>query len=239
MKKLTIGHLYPRMLNLYGDIGNVMALNSRIAGRGIEADVKSFDIDDEIDFSACDIVFIGGGGEKEQEAVCNQLRRQREALAEYVENGGALLAVCGGFEILGKYYETADGKVQGTGILDIYTEYNDKRIIGNIVVDSPLLGTTIVGFENHNGRICSGELTPLGNVVYGHGHGDDGIEGSIYKGVVATYMHGPLLPKNPALTDYIISTAMQKKYGSAEIAPLDSTAELAAHDYAVGRFLGK
>lgn len=238
MKKLTIGHIYPQMLNLYGDIGNIMALRRRIEGRGIEAGVKNFDIGDKIDFSALDIVFIGGGGEREQAEACAKLREQREELSAYVENGGALLAVCGGFEILGEYYETANGKIEGTGILKLHTEYNDERLIGNIVVDAPFLGTEVVGFENHNGRVKTA-LPPVGRVKCGHGHDDGGKEGVLYKNTVATYMHGPLLPKNPALADYLILAALKGKYGDEVLAPIDSSAEIAAHDYAVGRFLGK
>lgn len=238
MKKLTIGHIYPQMLNLYGDIGNVIALKHRITGRGIEAEVKNFDIDDTIDFSALDIVFIGGGGDREQAEAAKKLSEQKKSLSEYTENDGVLLAVCGGFELLGEYYTTANGRVEGAGILPLHTEYNSNRLIGNIIVDSTLLGTEVVGFENHNGRVVT-DLPPLGKVLCGHGHNDGGTEGAVYKNVVATYMHGPLLPKNPALTDHIILSSLKKKYGDSELAPMDSSAELAAHDYAVGRFLGK
>ena len=237
--KIIVGHLYPRMLNLYGDIGNIMALEHRMRARGIEVEVKTFDIDDEIDFSQLDIVFIGGGGEREQLAVCKRLCTLRDRLFEYVENGGVLLAVCGGFEILGKYYKTETQTVEATGILDAYTEYNDNRLIGNIVVESELLSAPVAGFENHNGRVFIGEHTPFGKVLCGHGHSDNGAEGVVYKNLIATYMHGPLLPKNPALTDYLIGLALKNKYGETELSPLDDTAENAAHDYAIGRFLGK
>ena len=237
--KITIAHLYPRMLNLYGDMGNIMALKHRLTARGIEAEIKTFDIEDEIDFSSLDIVFIGGGGDKEQLSVSKRLCEIKEDLREYVESGGVLLGVCGGFEVLGKYYKIGDTINEGAGILDIATEYNDKRVIGNVVLQSELLGTTVVGFENHNGRVDIGNHVSLGKVLCGNGHRGDGAEGVVYKNVIATYLHGPLLPKNHVLTDYLISKAIERKYGQCNLAPIDDTAEISAHDYAVGRFLNK
>ncbi len=182
---------------------------------------------------------MGGGGDREQAAVCKKLRELKGKFAPYVENGGVVLAVCGGFEILGEYYETADRKVEGVGILNITTACGKDRLIGNVVIESPLLGTTVVGFENHSGRVDIGSHTPLGRVVAGFGHDGKGLEGVVYKNVVATYLHGPLLPKNPVLADYIIARAIEGKYGTADLAPMDDAAELAAHNYAVGRFSGK
>jgi len=236
--KITIGHLYPDMLNLYGDIGNIYAMKHRLNVRGIDAEIKTYSIEDDIDFSELDIVFIGGGGDKEQLTVCNRLRSMSKDLIDYAEKGGVVLAVCGGFEILGKFYKTDKATVEGVGLLDISTEYDSTRLIGNVVVDSEFLGTTIVGFENHNGRVNIGEHLPLGKVISGYGHNGDGLEGVVYKNVIATYLHGPLLPKNPALTDMIIKKAIENRYGEFELAPIDDTVEMAAHKYVLGRFGG-
>lgn len=233
--KITIAHLYPDMLNLYGDSGNILALKYRLNARGIEADVISYNIDDDIDFSSADIILIGGGGEREQLSVCNRLREMKDKLISYAEDGGVILAVCGGFEVLGRNYTTPDGTAEGVGLLDITTLYGKDKIIGNVVVESELFGT-VVGFENHSGIVDIGNHTPLGTVISGRGADGKGNEGVIYKNVIATYLHGPLLPKNPRLADYIISKAMERRYGVAELANLDDAVELEAHNYAVGRF---
>ncbi|MBQ6998745.1 MAG: glutamine amidotransferase [Clostridia bacterium] len=237
--KITIAHLYPDMLNLYGDSGNIATLKHRLVSRGIDAEIKTYVIEDDIDFENTDIVFIGGGGEREQLTVCNRLKEISSDLKAYAENGGVILAVCGGFEVLGKYYKTASATVEGAGVLDITTDYCDKKFVGNAVIESDLIGTTIVGFENHSGRVDIGTHTPLGKVLCGFGHNGKGAEGVVYKNVIATYLHGPLLPKNPVLADYILSKAIEKRYGTADLAPIDDTLEIAAHDYAVGRFLSK
>lgn len=237
--KITIAHLYPDMLNLYGDWGNIVTLKHRLEARGIEAEVRAYDIEEDIDFSSTDIVFIGGGGDREQMTVCKRLRELKDNLISYAEDGGVILAVCGGFEILGKYYKTDADTIEGVGLLDITTEYSAHKLIGNVVIDSELIGSTIVGFENHSGRVDIGELPPLGKALAGFGHDGKGTEGVVYKNVIATYLHGPLLPKNPALADYIIARAMERRYGKVDLAPIDDAMEIAAHDYAVGRFVNK
>lgn len=238
--KITIGHLYPDMLNLYGDSGNVSALTHRLTARGIDVGIKRYSIDDNIDFSALDIVFIGGGGDRENLTVCESLKKQKDELIRYAEDGGVILAACGGFEILGKYYQTANAEVEGVGLLDIFTEYDENKLIGNVVLESELLGTTVVGFENHNGRVNIGGCTPLGKVLAGFGHDGNGAEGVVYKNVIATYLHGPLLPKNPVLADYIVKKAVERQLGESVTLPdIDDTLEIAAHDYAVGRFVNK
>lgn len=234
--KITIAHLYPDMLNLYGDSGNIATLKYRLEARGIDAEVKAYAIEDDIDFENTDIIFIGGGGEREQLAVSNRLKELSAPLKAYAENGGVILAVCGGFEVLGKFYKTESATVEGAGVLDITTQYVSNNSVGNVVIKSDIIGTTIVGFENHSGRVDIGTHTPLGKVLAGFGHDGKGTEGVIYKNVIATYLHGPLLPKNPVLADYILAKAIEKRYGETELAPLDDTLEIAAHDYAVGRF---
>ncbi|MDY5625993.1 MAG: glutamine amidotransferase [Clostridia bacterium] len=237
--KITIGHLFPDLLNLYGDRGNIAALCRRMEARGIKTAVKQYDIGDDIDFSELDIVFIGGGSDREQLLVCKRLLEIKSDITNYVEEGGALVAVCGGYQLLGHYYQLKDEKIEGLKILDIYTTQGDPRLIGNIILESEYIGGTIAGFENHGGRTVINSHTPLGKVLYGHGNdGKSGYEGVVYKNVVATYLHGPLLPKNPLLTDKIIKNAVCKKYPDFLLEDIDSTLENKAHDYIIKRFLG-
>lgn len=238
--KIIVGQIFPDILNLYGDAGNIAAIKYRLEKRGIEAQIRQYTTDDEIDFSNLDIVFIGGGGEREQQTACEKLALQKDKLVSYAEDGGVVLAFCGGFEIIGKSYTIGDEIVEGVGVLDITTTYGEKRRIGNVLLESDILDTTVVGFENHSGIINIGSYKPLGRVVSGFGNnGEDGTEGVVYKNVVATYLHGPLLPKNPALTDYILKKALERKYGEVELPPLDDDAEIKAHEYMAGRIIGK
>ena len=234
--KITIGHLYPEFLNLYGDMGNILSLKHRLTARGIDAEIKTFYIDDEIDFSALDIVYIGAGGEKEQKTVCKKLCQIKDALISYAEGGGVILAVCSGLEILGKHYETQHETIEGVGLLDVITKYNSSKAVGNIVIENEIFGT-IVGFENHAG-VVETSLSPLGRVICGVGSGNN-TEGVIYKNVIATYIHGPLLPKNPVLADYIVKNALENKGYESELSEIDDGLEIDAHNYAVGRFVNK
>lgn len=234
--KIQIAHLYPEILNLYGDRGNIASMVYRLTKRGIDCEVREYDIGDDIDFENTDIIFIGGGTDKDQSAVCAELLKYKDGFKEYADNGGVVLAVCGGFEILGKYYAKDGEEIPCLGILDMYTVQGTERHIGNIVIKSDVTGGEIVGFENHSGVIKGEGIPPLGKVVSGFGNDGAGYEGAVYKNVVATYLHGPLLPKNPVLTDYILSKALEKKYGTGTLEPLDDTVENMAHDYAVKRF---
>ncbi len=239
-KRIRIGHLYPELLNLYGDTGNILTLKNRLLWRGIEAEVETIGKDSMIDFKNLDIVFLGGGSDREQLIVCHLLEQQKESLSEYVESGGVLVAVCGGYQLLGKTYPLDGQPVKGLGILDIETEVNDERLIGNVVICSGLLSENelIVGFENHAGRTRLGSCEPFGKVLTGYGNnGEDDTCGAVYKNVLGTYLHGPLLPKNPALADYLLEKALLRKYGEAELLPLEDQAEKEAHQYAVKRFL--
>lgn len=236
--KITIGHLFNDLLNLYGDKGNIAALKSRMKQRGIDVEVKTYDINDDINFDELDIVFIGGGSDREQLLVCNRLKEIKYDLTQYVENNGVLIAVCGGYQLLGHYYQLEDKKIEGLGILDIYTEQKNPRLIGNIILESDIINTTVVGFENHGGRTYINNHTPLGKVVYGNGNNDSkDFEGVVYKNVIATYLHGPLLPKNPVLTDYIIKCAILNKDKDFSLCEIDSEYELKAHNYILERFL--
>lgn len=237
--KIKILHLYPDLLNLYGDKGNIECMRRRLLWRGIEPEVVSYTCEDRgFDLSDVDIVFIGGGSDREQKIVCGKLLEHKNKLKEYVENNGVLVAVCGGYQLLGKYYKLADETIEGLDILDIYTEQGKKRLIGNIVLETDFFGEKVVGFENHGGRTYIGGHTPLGRVIYGFGNDEKaGVEGVVYKNVVATYLHGPLLPKNPALCDYILTNAIKRQNpGFTGLTPLNDTLESKANEYIVNRF---
>lgn len=241
MKKLTIGHLYPDLLNLYGDRGNIQCFRKRLEWRGIEAEVIPFLSDDEIDFNRLDIVLLGGGSDREQELVCQYLKKIKKDFKEYVENNGVVLAVCGGYQLLGNYYKTEKKTIEGLEILDIYTEWEPERLIRNIVLNSPLFDTPVVGFENHGGRTYIGNHTPFGKVFFGLGNtGKSGYEGVVYKNVIATYLHGPLLPKNPHVCDYLLERALANKYGNdVRLEPLPDKLEHKANSYIVDRYSDK
>ena len=234
---LKIAHLYPELLNLYGDRGNIISLKKRAEWRGIDVEVKEYKLADEIDFENIDILFIGGGSDREQLLVCQRLKEIKKDFKNYVENNGVVTAICGGYQLLGKYFKMKDETVEGLGILDIYTESGEGRLIGNVVIETEFLDRPIVGFENHGGRTYIENHNPLGKVVYGNGNNDnDKAEGVLYKNVIGTYLHGPLFPKNPHLCDYIIKKALQNKYGEVELEELDDSVEFAANDYIVNRF---
>ena len=239
--KLTIGHLYPDLLNRYGDRGNIQCFRKRLEWREIEAEVIPFLSGDKIDFSCLDIVLLGGGSDREQELVCGYLKDIRDDFKQYVEEGGVVLAVCGGYQLLGKYYKTQTKTIEGLAILDITTEWEPERLVKNIILDSPLFDMPVVGFENHGGRTYIGKHTPLGKVFFGYGNtGKSGYEGVVYKNVIATYLHGPLLPKNPQVCDYLLERALKRKYGGdVELAPLADELERSANSYIAERYSDK
>ena len=237
--KITIGHLYPDLLNLYGDRGNIQCLMKRCQWRGIEAETIPFELEDEIDFSKLDIVLLGGGSDREQMLVCEKLKEIQKDFKAYVENYGVVIAICGGYQLLGNYYKTEQGTMKGLELVDLYTEQGEGRLIDNIVLQSDLSDMPIVGFENHGGRTYIKDNKPLGKVLYGAGNdGKSGYEGVVYKNVIGTYLHGPLLPKNPQLADWLISHALEQKYGKKiELAPLDDSQEKEANEYVYHRFV--
>ncbi len=235
-RPLRIVHLYPDALNLYGDGGNIASLSKRCAWRGIPCRVEQVLMGQELDLSDADVVLLGGGADRDQLAVCHELQRQREQLAAYVADGGVLLAICGGYQLLGHSYMMGTEKVEGLHILDLETVAGATRLIGNVAIESPVCATPIVGFENHAGRTLLGAgEKPLGRaLVAGTGNnGEDGGEGVLHDGVVGTYLHGPILPKNPGVTDWLIARALARRGESAELAPLDDALETAAHDVAM------
>ena len=234
--ELKICHMYPDVLNLYGDRGNVRCLQQRLRWRGIDSAVERLPIGAQARLGDFDLVFIGGGQDFEQQVLLEDLHRGKDReIRAAIEDGIPFLTICGGYQMLGHYYETYDGqRCDFIGALDLYTVGSKQRMIGNYKFQCgpESGGSLVVGFENHSGktRLCSG-VQPLGQVLAGFGNnGEDGTEGARYRNVFGTYSHGPLLPKNPALCDFILLTALRRKYGAAELSPLDDAAELAAHD---------
>lgn len=235
-KVLTIGWLYPELMNVYGDRGNILVLKKRSEWRGIKVMIENLDVGFDVNkLKSCDLLMMGGAQDKQQTIVNKDLKRIKKALSAKIEHGTPGLFVCGGFQFLGKYYKEADGSiVDGLGIFDLYTEsYKHKeRLIGDIVV-KPLIESVdglIVGFENHGGRTFLGkDISPLGKVIKGHGNNDDGFEGAVYKNSIGTYMHGPILPKNPQIADFLIKRAI----GENNLPPLDDSMENTARDFVI------
>ncbi|MDE6906888.1 MAG: glutamine amidotransferase [Lachnospiraceae bacterium] len=238
-RKIVVGHLYPDLLNLYGDRGNIQCIMKRCEWRGIDAETIEYGLEDKVNFSKLDIVLLGGGSDREQMIVCRRLQEIREDFEAYVESDGVVIAVCGGYQLLGHYYQTDQGKMEGLHLVDIYTEQKPGRLIDNIVLKSELFDMPVVGFENHGGRTKIGNNKAFGKVLYGSGNdGESGYEGVIYKNVIGTYLHGPLLPKNPQVCDYLIERALERKYKEKIIlAPLEDKEEMEANSYIVKRFL--
>ena len=230
--RLRIVHLFPELLNLYGDGGNVIALSKRCQWRGIGVEVVPVHYGDRPSFCDVDIVFVGGGSDREQKVVCEQLLAVGGELQSYVEDGGVLLAVCGGYQLLGHNYLMDDEELRGLSLVDFYTDRGAPRLIGNVAVRTPLCDELVVGYENHGGRTHLGAgVEPLGTVEHGHGNnGETGEEGCRYRNVVGTYVHGPLLPKNPGLADWLIGQALVRRGASClPLAVLDDAVEHAAN----------
>ena len=239
-RTLTIGWLYPDLMNIYGDRGNILTLCQRARWRGLEARVLELGKDRVDGMEDVDVFFFGGGQDREQALVYDDLLETKAArLARAVADGASVLAVCGGYQLLGHYYQTATGeRLPGIGLLDLHTEASRRRCIGDVVVEADeslgLSPSTLVGFENHSGRTFLGEgVRPLGRVVRGSGNnGADGTEGVAQGGLFGTYLHGSLLPKNPHLADLIVARALRRT-----LEPLDDDLELAAHRRIVEREL--
>ena len=239
--ELKICHMYPDVLNLYGDRGNVICMRSRLERRGIDCAVTRLPIGSAASLAGFDLVFIGGGQDFEQQVLLDDLHRGKaQEIRAAIADGVTFLTICGGYQMLGSYYETYDGqRCDFIGALDLYTVGSKTRMIGNykFKCGEAAGGSVVVGFENHSGKTYLGaDAKPLGQVLAGFGNnGEDGTEGVRYKNVYGTYSHGPLLPKNPALCDEILRGALCRKYGSAELAPLDDSAEEAARQVMLSR----
>lgn len=229
--ELKICHLYPDVLNLYGDRGNILTLRRRLEWRGLGVSVEEKPIGSDASLTGFDLIFIGGGQDFELEALLEDLHRGKDAaLRSAIADGVAVLAICGGYQMLGTYYETHDGqRCDFIGAIDFYTAGGEQRMIGNYVYrcGAESGGSTVVGFENHSGRTYLGAgVQPLGTVIKGFGNnGADKTEGVRCRNVFGTYSHGPLLPKNPELCDTILQTALERRYGRAELEPLNDSAE--------------
>lgn len=236
--ELNICHLYPDILNLYGDRGNIITMRRRLESRGIGVTVDECSIGQPLDIDKYDIFFIGGGQDFEQEVLLRDLAAGKgRDICTAVEDDKVFLAICGGYQMLGQYYKTWDGsQLDFIGAIDVHTVGAKERMIGNYMFQTTPEsgGTVVVGFENHSGKTYLGEsVAPLGMVVSGYGNnGEDQTEGARYKNVFATYSHGSLLPKNPVLCDFILRTALERKYDAVEpLEILDDTLEINAHDY--------
>lgn len=235
--KVTIGWLYPDLMCIYGDRGNITVLQKRCEWRGIETHIKQIDITStEKDLRSVDLLMMGGAQDNQQTIVAKDLEKKKHILSDMIESFTPGLYICGGFQFLGKYYKEADGTIiEQLGVLDVYTENpGGERLIGNIAIEVTGLPikATFVGFENHGGRTRLGQdVKPLGKVLKGYGsNAEDGTEGAVYKNSIGTYFHGPILPKNPELADWLIEKSLHHKYPSTTseqikklMKPLDDT----------------
>lgn len=240
--ELNICHLYPDLLNVYGDVGNILILKHRAESRGIKVNIINTSLNDEFDVENTDILFFGGGQDYEQSIVSDDLKtNKKEKLKEYVESNKVVIAICGGYQLLGNYYIAPNGeRIEGLGILDIHTDGGETRFIGNTVIHNEEFNETYVGFENHSGRTYINGLKPLGKCITGFGNnGEDGYEGCIYKNTYCSYFHGSLLSKNPELADRFLSIALNNKYENVTLEPLDDTLELKAKNYMIKRLESK
>ncbi len=240
--ELRLAYFYPTLMNLYGDRGNVQTLSQRCRWRGIDFVIDEIGIGDNPDLTGYDLAFFGGGQDKEQLKIGADLVRTKAVnLRAAIEDDLVMLVICGGLQLLGEYYRPLQGPIlQGISVFDLRTEGGRVRAISNVVVKveaelHPDL--ELVGFENHSGRTYLGPgCRPLGKVLKGFGNnGEDGGEGARYRNCIGTYLHGPLLPKNPRLADHLIHLALQRKYGKVELEPLDDQLENQTHNYVLNR----
>ena len=245
MKELKILYLYPDILELYGDFGNIQVLKYRLKQRGINVTIVSYSIGDTApNFNDYDLVFAGGGADQEQGILSEDLIKFKDNIKEAIDNGVFFLLICGSYQLFGKYYRGVEGNIiPGLEIFDYYTEAiadRKNRCIGNIVLNANLNGkeTKIIGFENHGGQTFNVN-TPFGDVLFGNGNKfSDTKEGFFLDNVIATYLHGPLLSKNPELADYIIKYCLNRKYNENIILePLNDELENKCREQLLNKFL--
>jgi hypothetical protein len=236
--RIRVGHLYPDYLNIYADRGNIAVLARRAAARGHELDVRAIGLGEPVPADAIDLFYVGGGQDREQALVAKDLEAKAEALSAAVEADAAFLAVCGGYQLLGRSYRDVAGQeLPGIGLLPLHTIAGERRMIGDVLLDCAWAGKTIAGFENHAGRtILDPGSEPLGRVVHGFGNdGESGFEGCRYRKVYGTYLHGPLLPRNPWFADRVLADALAHAGDPAELVPLADELEQAAHTVSAER----
>lgn len=238
--RIRVAHLYPDYLNIYADRGNIAVFERRAALRGHELEITGVAPGDSLEASAFDLIYVGGGQDREQALIAPDLAARGDGICAAVADGVALLAVCGGYQLLGRGYRGRDGSTMpGAGLFPHETVAGDRRLIGDVLLEVDLDGlvTTVVGFENHAGRtMLDSGATPLGRVVAGHGNdGSSGYEGCRVGAAVGTYLHGPLLPRNPALADWLLGRALAHAGGSGELEPLPDELERLAHAVSAGR----
>ncbi|MBA3843637.1 MAG: glutamine amidotransferase [Actinobacteria bacterium] len=235
---VRVGHLYPDYLNIYADRGNIAVLQARARARGHELSVQAIGMHDPVPAGEIDLFYIGGGQDREQALVAHDLVTKQDALRDAVEDDAAFLAVCGGYQLLGhSYRDVAGQELLGIGILPLHTIAGPRRMIGDVLLDCAWAGETLAGFENHAGRTLLGDgAEPLGRVVDGFGNdGESGFEGCRYRKVFGTYLHGPLLPRNPWFADRVLSDALTHAGGDPELTPLVDELERQAHEISAGR----
>jgi lipid II isoglutaminyl synthase (glutamine-hydrolysing) len=234
---ITVGHLYPEYLNIYADRGNIAVLAARAAARGHELAVTAIGIGDPVP-AGIDLFYIGGGQDREQELIAPDLAGKAAALRGAAEDGAVFLAVCGGYQLLGRHYrDVNEAEIPGIGLLPLHTEAGERRMIGDVLLDCAWAGETLAGFENHAGRtILDDSAEPLGRVIHGFGNdGVTGFEGCRAGRVYGTYLHGPLLPRNPWFADRILTDALAHAGLEEELAPLDDALERTAHEVSAAR----
>jgi CobQ-like glutamine amidotransferase family enzyme len=240
--KVVVAHLYPDYLNIYADRGNIAVLTRRAERRGIELDVRAVGVGAATPVDEADLYYIGGGQDREQSLVAPDLATRAPALREALGAGAAMLAVCGGYQLLGRLYRDRGGsELPGAGVLPLYTIAGDRRMIGDVLIEcelEPGQRRTVAGFENHAGRTILDEgAEPLGRVLAGFGNdGTSGYEGCRSGRTIGTYLHGPLLPRNPWLADWLLAQAIARRAGEAPaLEPLEDRLEVAAHAVSAAR----
>ena len=240
----VIGHLYPDYLNIYADRGNIAVLTGRARRRGIELEIRAIDVGAPTPADV-DLFYIGGGQDREQALIADDLAARGPALAAAVADGAVVLAVCGGYQLLGRSYRDRSGlELPGAGVFPLETVGGDRRLIGDVLLECELDGDTqtVAGFENHSGRtLLDVGAFPFGRVVYGFGNdGESGFEGCRVGNAIGTYLHGPLLPRNPGLADWLLARAVAHRTGEApELAPLPDSLEREAHAVSAARARGR
>ncbi len=237
--KITVGHLYPDYLNIYADRGNIAVLAERARARDHELEVVPVGLGEAVPVDEVDLFYIGGGQDREQALVAADLTAKGEVLAEAVDAGAAFLAVCGGYQLLGRFYrDRAGAELPGIGLLPLHTVAGERRLIGDVLLECEWAGRTLAGFENHAGRTYLDEgAEPLGRVLAGFGNdGSSGYEGCRSGRVYGTYLHGPLLPRNPWFADRLLADALAHRTGAAvELEPLADELEAEAHAVSAAR----